>query len=326
MDKLLKTTLITLLLPTIALSFTACTTTNGGVYNEGDNRRVNGVAWKTKADVDVKALLAQEVDSTKTRLVFIRKNDNDAEQTSANIAVNNRFQVSLQPGSYTVVESCVGTNSLSAQATGFKNNNLSANAKNFQLAGGQTYFIYVDMDEQGNSSLMQITENNALQMLANKRYQTHQVSRVVPNCPPPVVVSAPVVVTPPVVVRQQTVVLEEPATIDLEVLFDTDKSVVKPEYFSEVAEVADFMNRYANTTTVIEGHTDSQGSDSYNQALSQRRVNAVKDVLVNQFGIAADRLTAIGYGESRPRATNDTAEGRQLNRRVVALIKERRSN
>ncbi|MES1966244.1 OmpA family protein [Psychrobacter sp. AH5] len=110
-------------------------------------------------------------------------------------------------------------------------------------------------------------------------------------------------------------------------MFDTDKSVVKPEYFSEVAEVADFYEPLCK-------HYDSHRRfipivkvvDSYNQALSQRRVNAVRDVLINQFGIAADRLTAIGYGESRPRATNDTAEGRQLNRRVVALIKERRSN
>ncbi|WP_349773448.1 OmpA family protein [Psychrobacter sp. WY6] len=71
---------------------------------------------------------------------------------------------------------------------------------------------------------------------------------------------------------------------------------------------------------MIEGHTDSRASDSYNQALSQRRVNAVKEVLISQFGIGAERLTAIGYGESQPIATNSTTEGRQLNRRVVAVV------
>ncbi|WP_201588149.1 OmpA family protein [Psychrobacter jeotgali] len=326
MKQLFKNTMIIALLPTAVLSFTACTATNSGVYNEGDNRRVDRVTWTNQADMDINAMLATAVDSDKTRLVFIRKSDDDAEQTSANIAVNNRFQVSLHPGSYSVVESCVGTNNLSAQATGFKNNNLSANSETYQLQGGQTYFIYVDMDEQGNSSLTQVTDNSALQLLENKRYQTHQVSRVVPNCPPPVVVRAPIVVPPPVVIEREVPVLAEPATIDLEVLFDTDKSVVKPEYFSEVAEVADFMNEYSNTTTVLEGHTDSRASDSYNQALSQRRVDAVSNVLTNQFGIMPNRVTAIGYGESRPRASNDTAEGRQLNRRVVAVVEERPSN
>ncbi|MFP3398519.1 OmpA family protein, partial [Brevibacterium sp. SIMBA_078] len=71
---------------------------------------------------------------------------------------------------------------------------------------------------------------------------------------------------------------------------------------------------------------DSRASDSYNQALSQRRVDAVKSVLITEFGITPDRLSAVGYGESKPRASNDTVEGRQLNRRVVAIVEERPSN
>ena len=111
-------------------------------------------------------------------------------------------------------------------------------------------------------------------------------------------------------------------TIDLEVLFETDKAVVRPEYYAKVAELAEFMTQYPNTVVTIEGHTDNRGKDSYNQALSQRRANAVKEVLISQFGVAEDRLTAIGYGESQPRASNDTVEGRQLNRRVVAVVEE----
>lgn len=87
-------------------------------------------------------------------------------------------------------------------------------------------------------------------------------------------------------------------TIELEVLFETDKSVVQPEYYSKISEVAEFMAQYPNTMVTIEGHTDSRASEQYNQALSQRRVDAVKEVLIAQFGIDPERLNASGYGES----------------------------
>ena len=80
------------------------------------------------------------------------------------------------------------------------------------------------------------------------------------------------------------------------------------------------MNAYPWENAVLEGHTDSRGTDEYNIKLSQRRVNSIKKYLVEKLGISADRLTAIGYGESRPIASNDTDEGRQLNRRVQAVM------
>ena len=80
------------------------------------------------------------------------------------------------------------------------------------------------------------------------------------------------------------------------------------------------MARHPEVSATIEGHTDSNASDSYNLKLSQRRVDAVKQILIDKFGIESSRLNAIGYGESRPIATNATAEGRQQNRRVVAVF------
>lgn len=80
------------------------------------------------------------------------------------------------------------------------------------------------------------------------------------------------------------------------------------------------MKTYPQATADIEGHTDSRASHEYNQVLSQRRVNAVRKILIEQYGISPDRLNAVGYGETRPVASNDTAEGRQLNRRVVAVF------
>lgn len=115
--------------------------------------------------------------------------------------------------------------------------------------------------------------------------------------------------------------MKESVSIDLEVLFDTNKAEVKPAYMAEIQGVAGFMNNYPKTTAVIEGHTDSVGDAAYNQGLSQRRADAVRGVLVEDLGIDADRVTAKGYGEERPRASNATKEGRQENRRVTAVIK-----
>ncbi len=80
------------------------------------------------------------------------------------------------------------------------------------------------------------------------------------------------------------------------------------------------MNQYPQTTTVVEGHTDSKGSDAYNQKLSERRASAVRDVLVNQYGVDASRVNAAGYGESRPVADNVSDAGRAVNRRVEAEV------
>jgi len=314
-----KKVFLAAVLPVTLLGMSSCTMMDG-LDNEGDVRHVDGVVWNNQVDTDINEMLDKEVANDETRLIFIRKNDNDPEQTSANIAINDRFQVSLHPGNYTAVNSCIGTNQLSAHATGFKDNDLLAEQQDYQLAGGETYFFYVDMDEDGQGTVERITTESALPLLETKRHQTHQISRVVPNCPAPVIATPPV--TPPPAVEQPAV-LTEKVTIDLEILFETDKAIVRPEYYTKISELAEFMAQYPNTVATIEGHTDSRASDSYNQALSQRRVDAVKESLITQFGVSADRLRAIGYGESQPRASNETAEGRQLNRRVIAVVEER---
>ncbi|MCQ4347227.1 OmpA family protein [Pseudomonas stutzeri] len=111
--------------------------------------------------------------------------------------------------------------------------------------------------------------------------------------------------------------------VELDVKFDFDKDVVKEGYKADIRAVADFMREYPQTTTVVEGHTDSVGPDAYNQRLSERRANAVRSVLVNEYGVASERVDAIGYGESRPVADNATPEGRAINRRVEAAVEAR---
>ncbi|MFC6297240.1 OmpA family protein [Pseudomonas sp. CCM 7893] len=107
--------------------------------------------------------------------------------------------------------------------------------------------------------------------------------------------------------------------VELDVKFDFDKSVVKPNSYGDVKNLADFMAQYPATNVEVAGHTDSIGPDAYNQKLSQRRADAVKKVL-EKDGVAANRITAVGYGESRPVADNATEAGRAVNRRVEASV------
>ena len=107
--------------------------------------------------------------------------------------------------------------------------------------------------------------------------------------------------------------------VELDVKFDFDKAVVKPNSYGDVKNLADFMAQYPATNVEVAGHTDSVGPDAYNQKLSQRRADAVKQVLVKD-GVQPSRITAVGYGESRPVADNATEAGRAVNRRVEASV------
>lgn len=109
-------------------------------------------------------------------------------------------------------------------------------------------------------------------------------------------------------------------SISLNVTFASNSSLVEAQHNAELAKVARFMKSYPTVSGVIEGHTDDTGKASYNMSLSQRRADAIVNELVNVFGVAADRLSAKGYGEEQPVASNDSADGRQQNRRVVAVF------
>jgi outer membrane protein OmpA-like peptidoglycan-associated protein len=99
------------------------------------------------------------------------------------------------------------------------------------------------------------------------------------------------------------------------VTFATDSSDLSPGFFDVLNSVGKVMKEYNKTVVEVAGHTDSTGSDSYNQSLSERRAGSVAQYLQSQQ-IGSERLITVGMGESRPVADNGTADGRQANRRV----------
>lgn len=138
-----------------------------------------------------------------------------------------------------------------------------------------------------------------------------------------VVAPAPVVVPPAPVVAPAVVApaakLCEPAVADIH--FDTNKYNIKPQYHDELKRVADFLKEFPKATGVIEGHTDSVGDKAANMKLSQRRADSVRSYLVDKFGIAGDRIKAIGYGPTKPIADNSTRAGKEKNRRIETNFK-----
>lgn len=107
--------------------------------------------------------------------------------------------------------------------------------------------------------------------------------------------------------------------VDLDINFDTNSAEVKKQYHHKIVDFANVMKNNPKLTATIEAHTDSVGSAKYNQKLSEKRAASTVEVL-KSLNIDGSRLKAVGYGETKPVATNKTAEGRAENRRVHAVI------
>src|SRR6476646_6260403 len=105
-----------------------------------------------------------------------------------------------------------------------------------------------------------------------------------------------------------------------DILFDFNSSSLRGESQQTLRDLASNFRNYPDEQVTVEGHTDSVGTPSYNQTLSEQRASAVSGYLIDQ-GVPSSRITSIGYGETRPKASNDTPEGRQLNRRVEIHIR-----
>jgi len=117
-----------------------------------------------------------------------------------------------------------------------------------------------------------------------------------------------------------TIFTDETNRMNLLVNFDNNKAVVKAQYLPEIEKMADFLVAYPKVSLVIEGHTSKIGSAAYNQKISQQRANAIVEVLVNNFNIDSQRLSAVGHGEERLLDLGDTAAANAKNRRIEAKV------
>ena len=98
-------------------------------------------------------------------------------------------------------------------------------------------------------------------------------------------------------------------------------STITSDFDAEIGNAATFLHDNPGVTATVEGHADSSGSEEYNRWLSQQRADAVRQMMIDKHGVDPDRIDAIGLGESRPVMSNDTAEGRNANRRVELVLK-----
>ncbi|HUF27646.1 MAG TPA: OmpA family protein [Gemmatimonadaceae bacterium] len=104
-----------------------------------------------------------------------------------------------------------------------------------------------------------------------------------------------------------------------DILFDVDRATLRAGADANVRRISAVLNQYPDYRIAVEGHTDATGADAYNQQLSERRAEAVRRALITG-GVAADRITAHGFGRTQPIAGNDTPAGRQQNRRVEVIV------
>jgi len=182
----------------------------------------------------------------------------------------------------------------------------------FNCGGGLKYFLTEDLALRGDVRYLLTFDrlNSNLEYTVGLSYAFGGKK---PAPPPPAVVPP---VEPPPVAPPKT----EKVCITLMIEFDFDRADIKPRYHEQIKQVADFLATYPTTSAVIEGHTDNVGTSEYNEKLSLRRAESVRRYLVEKFGVNPARLKAVGYGFSRPVADNSTAEGRQKNRRIDAVI------
>ena len=212
---------------------------------------------------------------------------------------NDRYIAPLKPGEYLQLRGCSHQNTLELRWRNDSSVNQVVYTYPLQLTQSVTQFLAVNF--QDNRFGLRETSTANFAQLSNAALETNLLSRKnVLGCEKNVI-----------------------ETLRLNILFDTDQYIIKPEYLSEVTKAASLLERHPNGIAVIEGHTDSQGDASYNQRLSENRAKAVRAALISRYGINANRLTTVGYGEMRPEADNNTRQGRSLNRRVEVVVKER---
>lgn len=319
----------TLLLPVLiaTISITGCqttTTTHHSNSTEDGIRQVNNVQWDKSGNA-FEIPDEGSLQNNQSRIVLFQLSDIDSDSLKAVnaftrsvvVGINNQFQVSLQPNHFSEVTVCSGQVNLSVESTGYDTNELAnANIQNNLQPKHTYYYLVTAATDNELPTIKAVDADKAVELLQGSAEQTHQISRVTTdNCQSPEVNNQSNQTQP---VTSPEVQVNTPITLD--VFFDFDSFQLRGTAHSKLKAVAEFMQQDPEATVLLESHTDSKGAASYNLKLSEKRGNSVKNALTNQYAIDSHRIATKAYGESQPIDTNDTAQGRQNNRRVVATI------
>lgn len=294
--------------------------------------QIQKVSWGKSGDIFQKP--SDEIlKANESRIIFFRDADNSEQPKNINVGIglDNVFQSSLQNGHFSEQIVCRGSHIINASVLKKKSGDVDSYANNYQFIPQTTTYLKVDLSTSGSPIVKQIPTEQALVLLQQSTRQTHQISRVPSDCE-----AMKQVLSIQTLSNQNlaNVALEESATnnqIDgknlkqLSVQFDFDSTNIKNNDAAVLDGMANFVQSYPETNIILEDHTDSKESESYNLKLFQNRADRVKGILVDKYGMESTRLSAIGYKEVMPIDTNDIEQGRQNNRRVVTTVSERDS-
>lgn len=278
---------------------------------------VKPITWEKSGDI-FHVAANDNLAASESRVVFFRAfNDSDpSHNINIGVGADNLYQTSLQSGYYSDAVICSGSQIINVGKLHKKSGKVVYHSENYRFIPQTTTYLQVALSEMGNPVIQQIPADQALKLLNQSRRQTHQISRVSSNCLSltsdltPQSISASTIEKP----------IETQKLSQFKVLFDFDSADVGNKHSAVLDGMASFIQSYPKVAVILEGHTDNRGSENYNLKLSQSRADVVKNILVDQYGIEAIRLSTLGYGETMAIDTNNTEQGRQNNRRVVAVV------
>lgn len=304
-----------------AVSLLGCQTVkNNQMLSSSDmDYKIKQENWEKSGELFPKST-DSNLKANESRIVFFRDAEKGDLLKNINIGIgrDNAFQTSLQNEHYSEKIVCNSSQVITASILK-ENGDVISSSENFQFTPQTTTYLKVDVSKNGRPLIQRISDDEALASLRHSTRQTNQISRVFIKCSVPKPVVIPPAVTVAVQPPAQNLLIRNERQFT--VLFDFDSTNITSDTASELGLMADFIKtRRTNNNIVLEGHTDSKGSDVYNNKLSQVRANTAKEILVKKYGIDSMKLTPMGYGESHPVDTNNTDQGRQNNRRVVATV------
>ncbi len=159
-----------------------CANNTSTVSSSNDGtRKVGQVVWHKQEMSDAQKIASQTIPAGQARVFFLRALDKDGVQTSANVAINGRFQVSLQPGHFSHAYTCAGANNVSVDITGYKHNDLTRRLVSYDLQAGKNYYFGVDVTSKG-VILKRLKDDFSLKIMQKMTRQSHQMSRVASHC------------------------------------------------------------------------------------------------------------------------------------------------